>query len=164
MLFSMNGVTLASLCRLRKLRQSDVARAVNVSRQAVSLWFKAKGDEVVHLKAVHALRLADVFGVDVRVLLQGLPLLADEKAEKLLEASLNWDRMFPGGLEVISAANRGDLRAISRVVLAFGMFEAAHAFGKKVWTRFHRYKKFLPIPLQRNCEILWKTQKQLEFI
>ena len=57
--------------KAREISQSELARQVGVSRQAVSLWLRQTGQ--VSMRAQHLLRVSRALGVSAEKLVETLP-------------------------------------------------------------------------------------------
>lgn len=154
----MNTDTLRTLLRARKLNQSELARRVGVSRQAVSQWLQKAADASV--SSQHLAQLAEVLEVDVDTLLHPLPCQGAERA--VAEAALLWDRLYPDLVEFAVAAGQWDLRAVARLVEVYGMYRTARILGSSVWKRFDEYARYLPPVRRSQLETLvrWRNTRE----
>ena len=84
-----NPQTLDALLRARGWTRSELARAIGVSRQAVSLWFKGERSRV-GVRGDHLLGIAEALGVPAETLAQPLPALgaSGDRARAALLVSL----------------------------------------------------------------------------
>jgi transcriptional regulator with XRE-family HTH domain len=146
-----NVRTLEALLKARGWSQSEVARRVGVSRQAVSLWFR--GSEA-NLHGRHLIRLSEVLGVPVEELSKPLPCL-DPETRARLRATLLWDRLFPDLDDFALALNAEDPRALGRFVEVYGLYAAEAALGPFVWNAFPDYERFIQPARRRQLETLW---------
>ena len=146
------------IMKARGMRQSDLARLAGVSRQAVSLWFS---DEKSQLRSGHLENLSRSLGVPIDDLVWPLPFLENEEERRRLEAELNWDKMYPDVEDFLLALCRGELKALARLVEAYGLFASARMAGPAVRDRFPEYKRFLPPALRRDIEPLWNMRESL---
>ncbi len=161
---NMDSTTLHLVLKLRGLNQSDLAKKVGLSRQAISLWFLHSKTVPINVQSKHLYRLCNKLGLTVELLAQPLPLMSDDKIRRKLEATFLWDKLFPGLEDFGIALVQKDLRAIARLVQMEGLFKASQILGKSIWKKFHLYKKWmLPIRAQ-ECEKIWNLQKNLKLI
>ena len=139
------------LCKKRGLNQSDLARLAGVSRQAVSLWFKKKGD-FININSRNLDRLCRGLGISPDELLNGLPVFEVGPAWR---TQFLWDRLYPD-LESFALALAGnDLRAIGRLVQVWGLYRSARVVGTIVWREFGRYAKYIAPAQRRKCTYVW---------
>lgn len=150
------------IMKARGMSQSDLARLAGVSRQAVSLWFSS--DEKPQLRSGHLENLSRGLGVSIDDLVWPLPFLEDEEGRRRLGAELNWDKMYPDVEGFLLALCRGELKAVARLVEAYGLFASARMAGSVALDRFPEYKRFLPPALRRDLEPLWKMRETLSLI
>lgn len=143
------------------MSQSELARRVGVTRQAVSLWFK-QPDDTVRVTGEHLVRIARALDRPVEQLVAPLP-LRDSRVRARLHARLLWDRIYDS-LEGFSiAVGRKEPRAIARLVEVYGLYAAAKLAGSAtVWRGFPRYKALIPPVRRRQLEELhrWKTSRR----
>jgi len=143
--------TLDALRKARNWTQSDLARQVGVSRQAVSLWFRGEG---ANLQSRHLIRLSQVLGVTVEELVRPLPCFEPEMRERM-RATLLWDRLFPDLDDFALALSAGDPRALGRFVEVDGVFAAEAVVGSSAWTEFPNYKRHIHPARRLELETLW---------
>ena len=105
----MTSRLIALILASRRINQSDLARAAEVSRQAVSRWLSGKAG----LRASNLFKLCRNLGLDPQLLLSENPLLSDADHWKRLEALYCWDQLFPSLQEFIVALSREDVRALT---------------------------------------------------
>jgi transcriptional regulator with XRE-family HTH domain len=141
------------LCRLRGLRQSDLARKAGITRQAVSLWFRKGRRGEVPVRSDHLVRLCQALEIGIDDLMTPLPESDD------LEASLLWDRLYPDVFALVAAASSGEPRALARLVQVHGLLVTARLFGRRVIGDFHRYKRYIHPTRREQCEQVCKTIK-----
>lgn len=159
----MNLDSLRIIAFLRKKRPADLARLAGVSRQAVSHWFRQTGE--IQVKSSHLKNLAKGLHVKPDVLLNPLPILDDPKATRRFETLLLWDKAFPSLGEWGVAFLRGDLRAMARLVEAFGLYHGAKIAGKKgglIWEKFPDYKKMIRPGRRSSLEKVWEIRQKLK--
>ena len=87
---------LEAIMEVRGLTQSDLARAANVSRQAVSAWFaeaNPAGEATIDPKLSVVRQLSASLAIDVNTLISKYPLTRDD--QELLRASFIWDGLYP---------------------------------------------------------------------
>jgi transcriptional regulator with XRE-family HTH domain len=141
-------------------RQSDVAKAAAVSRQAVSLWFTAEGDfRNVHV--ANLLNLGAGLGVAPAELLQPLPGLADSVDERQLYAEFCWDRSYPDIYRFLVALIAGQPRAVARLIESRGIYEAATVLGDEVWGTYPDLRLRLPPARRAVVDAVWKIHHDL---
>jgi transcriptional regulator with XRE-family HTH domain len=149
-----NVVTLKTLAKSRGLSQSDLARQVGISRQAVSSWFRASEHEV-DVRSTHLRKLAQALDVPAEMLLEDLPGLSlGERRD--LEAQLLWDMLYPDVDSFLVALAERDARALARLVETFGLYRSAKLVGSVAWTGFPEYKRFIHPARRRGLENLWQ--------
>lgn len=122
----MNVPTVKALLKARGWSQSELARRVGVSRQAVSLWFQR---EEVNLQSRHLIRLGRVLGTRVEDLTESLPCF-DPEIHARIRTTLLWDRLYPDLDDFAVALNSGDPRALARFVEVYGLFAAEKTLGR----------------------------------
>ena len=147
--------TVKAIAVIRRLNQSDLARAAGVSRQSVSQWFHESSSRFVNIQTKHLLAIADALDVSADVLLRPLPLLADESMSTIETTKLLWDKLYPDIVSLINAALDGRNDAVARFVQVYGLFSAAKMLGPKVWREFPRYKRYLKPARRVELERLW---------
>lgn len=156
---SVDVSALRIIMKARGMSQSDLARLAGVSRQAVSLWFSS--DEKPQPRSGHLENLSRGLGVSIDDLVWPLPFLENEEGRLRLGAELNWDKMYPDVEGFLLALCRDELKAVARLVEAYGLFASARMAGPAVLDRFPEYKRFLPPALRRDLEPLWKMRESL---
>ncbi len=134
----MDTQTLRALLRARDLSQSEFARRIGVSRQAVSLWLRRKR---ATLRGDHLLRAAAVLGVRAEDLARPLPCHGPGRAR--ISASLIWDRLHPDLVSFAIDAGRFEPRAVARLVRVYGLFATARMLGDRVWDAFPDLERHL---------------------
>jgi len=152
--------------QVQGLTQADLARMCGISRQAVSLWFKAdleKGDGFIPIRTRSLWQLAKALNLSIDQLTKPLPLLDSDEFKKL-EVSLLWDKLYPSGIAFLMALMQHQKPAMARLVQVLGLFQAAPIVGKRIWSEFDSYKRFIE-PRQREAwESVWNLQKRLGLI
>lgn len=155
----MQKQTFQAYLKASGLSQSQLARRVGVSRQAVSLWFRQQGAQI-NIHGPHLVRLGRALRATVEQLSKTLPCL-DAATRGQLRATLLWDRLFPDLDDLAVAANAGDPRAIGRLVQVYGIYACERMLGPSVWEEFPRYKRY--IHLARRCQLealyRWKSSQ-----
>jgi transcriptional regulator with XRE-family HTH domain len=131
--------TLRAHMKARGWNQSELARQVGISRQAVSLWFRQ--GEQVGLRGAHLLRLGEVLGLPVEEIARPLPCFGDDHDR--LEAELLWDRLYPDLDDFAIAVAKGELSAVARLVEVYGLFASAKVAGDWIWEAFLTYQRFI---------------------
>ena len=141
-------------------RQSDVARAAAVSRQAVSLWFTGDGDfRNVHV--ANLLKLSAGLGISPAELLQPLPGLEGPADERRLYAEFCWDRLYPDIYRFLVALADAQPRAVARLVECRGIYEAAAVIGEQVWSEYRDFRHLLPPARRTVVDTVWKIHQDL---
>ncbi len=138
------------IAQVKGLRQSDLARAAGVSRQAVSLWMKQRGPDGISARVPNMIRLAGNLGIEVQDLVVPLPDLAEH------EASLIWDGLYPSVPSLVVACLRGEGRALARMVQVHGLLVTTKLFGRKSLTSFPDYKRHMHPVRRKQSEQVWK--------
>lgn len=141
-------------------RQSDVAKAAGVSRQAVSLWFAAEGD-FRNLHVANVLKLSAGLGIAPAELLQPLPGLGSPAEERRLYAEFCWDRTFPDIYRFLAALATGWPRAVARLIESRGIYEAATVLGAQVWDTYPDVRPRLPPARRTVVDAVWKIHHDL---
>jgi len=141
--------------KARGWSQSELARRVGVSRQAVSLWFRHGG--LAGIRGAHLLRLAEALGVPAEEIARPLPCFGG--SHDRLEASLLWDRLYPELDDLAIAIVNRELPAVARLVEVYGIFDAARAAGDWVWEAFPAYKRFIHPGRRRSLERLFEWRE-----
>lgn len=147
--------TLKTICRFKGLNQSEVARLAGVTRQAVSVWLKAK---TANTQTRHLVALAQALGVPAQDLLEPLPGLSDEQRERW-HSTLLWDRLYPDLDSFLLALVRSEDRALARLADRVGLYKAAKIAGTAVWRRFPAYKRYLPSVRRKGLERIWQLRQ-----
>jgi len=158
----MNVQTVRVLSKLRRKSQADLARIAGVSRQAVSQWFKASGHAEVDVLSSHLKRLSDGLSAPADLLLRPLPVLGDGAAVRKLEATLLWDNLYPDLGDFAIALVRSESPALARLAQVFGLYRASKIAGRKVWDRFHEYKRQIRPVRRQQLERIWELHRRLE--
>ena len=141
-------------------RQSDVAKAAAVSRQAVSLWFTAEGDfRNVHV--ANLLNLSAGLGIAPAELLQPLPGLAGPAEERRLFAEFCWDRSYPDIYRFLVALCARQPRAVARLIGSRGIYEAAAVLGDEVWDTYPDLRPRLPAARRSVVDAVWQIHHDL---
>jgi len=160
MVSRVNSNSLQMLMRAQGVSQSEIARRIGVSRQAVSLWLKQP--DQIHVTGKNLVLTARALGRPVERLIEPLP-LRDPQTREQLQARLLWDRIFVSLEDLAIAVARKEPRAIARLVEVHGLYAAAKLAGSAaVWRGFSRYKRVIP-PVRRRqleCLVRWKTNRQ----
>ena len=142
----MDPRTLRVLLKARGMTQSELARRVGVSRQAVSLWLRASGR--VSLKGQHLVRVSEALGIAVEKLVRPLPCFEPELHGRLLARYL-WDRLFPDLDDFAVALIRKHPKALARLVEVLGLYGAEKVIGGSIWRDFPNYERFIH-PVRRK--------------
>ena len=141
-------------------RQSDVAKAAAVSRQAVSLWFAAEGDfRNVHVATL--LNLSVGLGIPPAELLKPLPGLQEPAEGRRLYAEFCWDRSFPDIYRFLAALTARQPRAVARLIESRGIFETAAVLGAQVWQMYPQLRSRLPVARRTVVDAVWKIHHDL---
>ena len=147
----LNTRTLEAFLKARGWTRAELARRVDVSRQAVSLWFRA---EEANLQSRHLMRLAAVLGVSAEDPAKPLPCF-EPQAWARLRATLLWDRLYPDLDDFAVALNAGDPRALARFAQVYGLFAGEATLGPSVWADFPDYKRHIHSTRRSELETLW---------
>ena len=162
----MDQNTLKTVLCAKGLNQSELARRVGLSRQAVSLWFKKIPDDRprwVELRSSHLSALARKLGLSIDLLTRPLPGLSAKERQRLT-TELLWDHLFKDLDAFLIALAQENNRALARLVEKRGLFEAAQIAGPGVWKKFANYCKYLPPRKRANLEKLCELQRSLGLI
>ncbi len=153
----MNVQTLTAILRAKGWSQTELARRIGVSRQAVSLWLRS--DETARVRGEHLLAVSRVLEVPVEELVRPLPALGDEG--EAVRVALLWDALYPDLIGFAIAVGRFEPKAVGRLVEVFGMYAAARILGASVWKRFDDFKRFLHPARRRQLETLvrWRRDR-----
>ena len=122
MVSRVNSNSLQMLMRAQGVSQSEIARRIGVSRQAVSLWLKQP--DQIHVTGKNLVLTARALGRPVERLIEPLP-LRDPQTREQLQARLLWDRIFVSLEDLAIAVARKEPRAIARLVEVHGLYAAA---------------------------------------
>lgn len=154
MFINMNTNSIVSFLKARKVSNSELARRMGLSRQAISLWFKSSQPS---LRSKHLLKLAELLEVPVEMLARPLPGYGPE--HERLKAEFLWDRIYPDLDDFAIAVNHWSPQALARLVQVRGLYAAERIMGKKVWQRFDSYKRFIHPARRRQLEglVQWKN-------
>ena len=139
-------------------RQSDVAKAAEVTRQTVSLWFSGVGDfRNVHV--ANLLNLSAGLGIAPAELLQPLPGLEAPDEERRLYAEFCWDRSYPDVYRFLAALAGAQPRAVARLIESRGIYEAAAVVGVRVWRMYPDLRQRLPAARRVVVDTVWKIHR-----
>ena len=138
------------ISKVRGLFQSDLARAAQVSRQAVSKWMKASAGTEIALRSGHLHRMATELDLDMGEFFVPLPEVGH------LETDLLWDRLYPDLVSLLVAALDGEGRALARVVQVYGLLVARKLFGVQVCDGFPDFARYIHPKRRRESERIWK--------
>jgi transcriptional regulator with XRE-family HTH domain len=147
----MDSTTLRAYLKARGISQSELARRVGVSRQAVSLWLQKDGQ--VNLQGRHLIRVSRALGLAAEKLVQALPCFEPEVHDRL-RATLLWDLLYPDLDDFAIALNRKDPRAMARLVEVYGLYAAEKIVGGTVWREFPDYKRYIHPARRQQLEAL----------
>ena len=149
--------------KARGISQSELARRVGVSRQAVSLWLRQTGQ--VDVRAQHLLRVSSALGVTPEELVETLPCCEPEERDTLRTRYL-WDRLYPDIDDFAVALNRNEPKAVARLVETEGLWAAARdgaekVLGAAVWTQLEDYKRHIHPARRPQLEVLcaWRSHR-----
>jgi len=149
--------TLNTICRVRELNQSDVARLAGVTRQAVSVWLKS-GTGIANVQTRHLVALAQALDVPAQDLLEPLPGLGSEQRARWRSTFL-WDRLYPDLDSFLLALVRNEERALGRLVDRVGLYRAAKIAGAAVWRKFPVYRRHLAPVRRKGLERVWHLRQ-----
>lgn len=138
------------IAKVRGLKQSDLARAAGVSRQAVSKWMKARPGAEVALRSGHLHRLATELDLDMADFFEPLP------ETRHLETALLWDGLYSDLVSLLVACLDGQGRALARMVQVYGLLVARKLFGSKVCASFPEYARHIHPMRREENERIWK--------
>ena len=137
------------------MNQSDLARAVGVSRQCVSQWMlDCSSDGFVNIQTKHLLLIAKALNVIPDTLLRPLPLLCDPQSLQRETVRLLWDKLYPDLLSFLIAVLERRPEALARCVQVNGLYASARLFGERVWRDFPKYKHFIHPARRKELECL----------
>jgi transcriptional regulator with XRE-family HTH domain len=158
----MNAQSLMAIMKLRDICQSDLARMIGVSRQAVSLWFKAPDGIELNVRTPHLRKLASALQINAEDLLQPLPLLDDAEVTRRYETTFLWDRLYSSLADFTIALVRSESAALARLVQVFGIYKASKIAGPKIWNQFPKYKQQIRPIRREQVERIWKLHENLK--
>ena len=144
--------------KARGISQSELARRVGVSRQAVSLWLRQAGQ--VNVRARHLLRVSSALGVSAEELVESLPCCEPDRRDTLRTRYL-WDRLYPDIDDFAIALNRNEPKALARLVEIEGLYRAEKVLGARVWKQFEDYKRHIHPARRLQLEVLcaWRSHR-----
>ena len=151
----MNIQSLKAILKARGWSQTELARRIGVSRQAVSLWLRNDGMARVH--AEHLLLVSRVLEVPVEELVRPLPAQGDEGETECV--ALLWDALYPDLVDFAIAAGRFEPKAVGRLVEVFGLYAAARVLGASVWKKFDDFKRFIHPARRQQLETLVRWRR-----
>lgn len=155
----MYTATVKSVLKAKGWSQSELARRVGVSRQAVSLWLAS---DRAMVRGDHLMRVSEALGLPAETLMRPLPGFGPEHDE--LKARFLWDRLYPDLDDFAIAVNRGDLEAVARLVQVSGLYVAERLLGRMVWTKFADYARHIHPARRRQLEglVQWRTAQAVQ--
>lgn len=153
---SMQSRTLSALLQVRKLRQTALAQAAGVTRQAVSIWMK---QPTVNLQTRHLTQLAAALHLRIQDLMEPLPLEPSDQTAQRLRTALLWDHAFKDLDSFAVALVRHDPRALARLTQVFGLYAAAQIAGRCVWILFESYQHLILPARRKECAIVWNLHQ-----
>ncbi len=134
----------------KKLKKAELARLAEVSRAAVTKWFRGVNREGwVNVESRTLFQLASGLGVSAESLIKPAANLAPYQTEFL------WDRLYPSMESFVQALIQNRPPALARLVQQIGFQDASRVVGKKVIPIFDRYKKFIHPLRRKQLEVLW---------
>lgn len=77
-----------------------------------------------------------------------------------MRASLLWDGLYPDLADFAIAVNKGDPRAIARLLEVHGLYPTAKVIGDRVWTDFPRYARYIHPARRRQLETLYRWRRR----
>jgi len=140
--------------RAKGWTQSELARQVGVSRQAVSLWLQR---DHVTVRSEHLLGVGAALGVSAESLARPLPGYGHDRAR--LRGALLWDRLYVDLADFAIAVNRWEPAAVARLVQVCGLYAAERAVGVRAWRTFDSYKHLIHPVRRRQLETLVRWRK-----
>ena len=147
----MDAQTLRGHMKARGISQSELARHVGVSRQAVSLWLRRTGQ--VNVQSQHLLRVSSALGVSAEELMETLPCYEPHRHDGLRTRYL-WDRLYSDIDDFAIALNRNEPKAVARLVEVEGLYGAEKVLGAGVWEQFEDYKRHIHPARRLQLEVL----------
>jgi transcriptional regulator with XRE-family HTH domain len=141
---------LKSIMAARELSNADVAKAANISRAAVTKWFKlSERDDFVNVETVTLLRLAENLRLDPQIFLKKrLPTHS-------FKTLLLWDGLYANFESFIHALILLDLRAVARFIQVFGFADARRILGQNVIDLFPTIAHLINPARRKELQILW---------
>lgn len=158
----MNPRTLKALMKARGISQSELARRLKISRQAVSLWLKQPDQAETGIRDRHLMRLAQAFDLPAEHLTE--PLLCFEPGNhSRLMAIYLWDRLFEDLDDFAIAVNARDPRAVARLVQVGGLYAAEKMLGDWVWDALDDYGRHMHPVRRQQLETLarWHSNRKV---
>jgi transcriptional regulator with XRE-family HTH domain len=148
--------TLASMLKARGWSQSELARRVGVSRQAVSLWFRVG---VASVRSSHLFKVSEALEVPAESVARPLPGFG--KDHDRLKATFLWDSLYPDLDDFAIAVNAWRPEAVARLVQVSGMYVSERLLGVSVWRRFDEYGHYIhPVRRQQLKDLIrWRTSQ-----
>jgi transcriptional regulator with XRE-family HTH domain len=155
----MYAATVKSVIKAKGWSQSELARRVGVSRQAVSQWLAS---DKTMVRGDHLMRVSEVLGLPAESLMRPLPGFGPEHDE--LKARFLWDRLYPDLDDFAIAVNRRELEAVARLVQVSGPYVAERLVGRMVWTKFADYARYIHPARRRQLEglVRWRTVQAVQ--
>ena len=139
------------------LSQSQLARELGLSRQAISLWFASDKDFInVHTRHIESICVA--FNVSPQDLLTPFP---ETKGAKDESALFLWDLIYKNLDDFYVALANKEWNAVGRLVQVLGLYRSSKILGKIVWDDFYKYSKFIHPSKRKVCEVVWLQKKNL---
>lgn len=139
----------------KELSRADLARIAEVSRAAVTRWFR-EGEKTgwVNVETRTLLKLAKGLGISPHEFLN------ERMNLKQFETRFLWDRLYPDMESFVKALIQHRAPAMARLVQVLGFRDAKQVAGTSIITLFERYKKFIIPARRRQLEKLWLLYKQ----
>ena len=138
----------------RNFNSVQISKMADISKQAVSLWFKS-GNFFIDLKISHLLRLCKALNVTLQYMVSPLPLIENKNSEQRSMTLFCWERLYPSFLEFIIAVIKKEHKAIARLVQIYGLYKASKICGSVIWKDFKEYKKYIHPIKRKECEFIW---------
>lgn len=155
----MNPETLNAILLSRKIRPSQLAHELGVSRQTVNTWLHAKKE--IQIKADHLLKLSQILETPMESFFIKLP-TSNVRLKKELMSTLLWDRLYPSIEELVIAALQWQHEAIARLVQTYGFITASRLLGVKnshaIYDRYPIYKKYIHPQKRKILDNIWELK------
>lgn len=153
----MNSQTFKAILKSRKLRPSQVASDLAVSRQTVNTWLHAKNN--IHIKSDHLFKLSQLLNVPMESFFIKLP-TSNTRQKKELMSTLLWDRLYPSIEDLVIAALEWQHEAIARLVQTYGFITTSRLLmiknSRAIYDRYPVYKKYIHPQKRKILDNIWE--------